>query len=309
MNTAYIAVSYICNQKCSFCPCSKEEKKYSEPEWENLIDSVNDMMKKSTIENIVVSGGEPTLYSRFIEFLGYLCKTSLKRITVLSTSERFSDNEFVKRLEKNIDVSKVDVISTLHSNFAEEHEAINGTPNSFKRTIRGLKKLHDIGVKTTVKHCITKSNYRDLKSFYEFVNSTFDEDVDIQMCSIDYCGVPREEYEKQMLAFPDIAPYFEEMFDLYIENQNKGNPRNLYCIYMPLCSADPYYWDYFLKDPGSYSAFVSSADKGKVFSTKNENKDVGTFSDKCEICKVKSICSGTYKSAFEIYGSKIVAEY
>ena len=28
MNSAYLAISYICNQKCSFCPCTKEEKIY-----------------------------------------------------------------------------------------------------------------------------------------------------------------------------------------------------------------------------------------------------------------------------------------
>ena len=28
MNSAYLAISYICNQKCSFCPCTKEEKKF-----------------------------------------------------------------------------------------------------------------------------------------------------------------------------------------------------------------------------------------------------------------------------------------
>lgn len=26
MTQGYIAIGYMCNQKCSFCPCSKEEK-------------------------------------------------------------------------------------------------------------------------------------------------------------------------------------------------------------------------------------------------------------------------------------------
>lgn len=309
MNTAYIAISYICNQKCSFCPCTKEEKKYSEPSLENLIKNVNKILENPEIDSIVVSGGEPTLYSRFIEFLQFLCKKPLKSITVLSTSERFSNSGFIQEFSEHVDLTRLSVVSTLHSHLAEEHEHINLTPHSFERTIQGLKNLHRIGVKTTVKHCITKDNYKDLKTFFEFVNNCFDEETDIQLCSIDYCGIPEEEYEEQMLPFPSIAPFLEEMLDAYIERTTVGSKRMVYCIYMPLCTADPYYWDYFMKNPGGYSAFASSADKGEVYLSSQENNDVGTYSESCKVCVARSICSGTYRSAFINFGDRIVEPY
>ena len=309
MSTAYIAVSYICNQKCSFCPCSKEEKRFSEPTWENLTRTIETILVNPDIDSIVVSGGEPTLYSKFADFLHYLCEKPLKSITVLSTSEHFSNPDFIEELRKKVDLTRISVISTLHSHLAEEHEKINLTPHSFERTIQGLKNLRRLGVKTTVKHCITKDNYKDLKAFFEFADECFDEKTDIQLCSIDYCGVPEEERENQMLSFPELAPYLEEMFDAYMERTTSGSERMLYCIYMPLCSADPYYWDYYMKNPGGYSAFASSADKGEVYIASHENNDVGTYSNKCEVCVARPICSGTYRSAFVNFGDRIVEPY
>ena len=309
MSTAYIAVSYICNQKCSFCPCGKEEKKYSEPSWENLTQTVDTILADSDIDSIVVSGGEPTLYSRFIDFLCFLCEKTLKSITILSTSERFSNPDFIQKLRENVDLTRINVISTLHSHLAEEHEGINLTPGSFERTIKSLKNLQKIGVKATVKHCITKDNYKALKSFFEFVDGCFDEDIDMQLCSIDYLGIPEKNREEQMLPFPKIAPYLEEMFDAYLARTEAGSKRMLYCIYMPLCAADPYYWDYFMKNPGGYSAFASSADHGEVYMASHENNDVGAFSKKCEACIVREICSGTYRSAFVSFGGRIVEPY
>ena len=308
MSIGYIAISYLCNQKCSFCPCSNEEKKYREPELEDLKISVNNMINQSNINGIVVSGGEPTLYKYFIDFLSFLCEKKLK-ITILSTSERFSDKNFLKDFVNQINVDKINVISTIHSHIAEQHEGINGTCNSFERTISGLLNLNSAGIHTTVKHCITRENFKDLCKFYEFIESNFPESVDIQICSIDYCGLKPKEYDKQMLVFPDLQPYFDEMFDCYMEKINKGNLRHMYCINMPLCSADPYYWDFFAQKPEGYSAYAAASDEGDVKTNCVVNRDVDTFGKVCEECKVESICAGTYKTAFELFGDRIVEKY
>lgn len=308
MKTAYIAISYLCNQKCSFCPCSKEEKEYPVPELNELKVNVKKIIDSCGIDSIVVSGGEPTLYTHFIDFIKFLCEKNL-RITILSTSERFSDEKFLNHFISQIDTDKINIISTIHSHIAEQHEEINGTHRSFERTIRGLINLNSAGVHTTVKHCITRENFTDLCRFYEFIESQFPESVDIQMCSIDYCGIKPDEYDKHMLRFPELEPYFEEMFDSFIARKEKGNERHMYCINMPLCSADPYYWDFFAQKPDGYYAYASAAHKGDVYTENVVSRDVDTFGDICRECKVESICAGTYKSAFELFGDKIVQKY
>lgn len=308
MGVAYIAISYMCNQKCSFCPCSQEEKKYQEAKLEELKANVIDMMERSLIDGIVVSGGEPTLYSHFIEFIQFLCKRNLK-ITLLSTSEKFSDKEFVKSFANSININQIEVISTIHSHLQEQHERINGTKNSFERTITGLNNLSLEGIHTTVKHCITRENYKDLKMFYEFVDERFPLSTDIQMCSIDYCGIMPEEYEKHKIVFPELDQYFEKLFDYHIEKGNRERTRHMYCINMPLCSADPYYWRFFAQKPDGYSEYVSAMEKGNVRISDIVEKEVDTFGKVCKECKAESICPGTYRSAFELFGDKIVKKY
>lgn len=308
MKTAYITTSYICNQKCSFCPCTTAEKRTGEPKLSDLKEIARRLIEDNGIEHIVVSGGEPTLFSGFIDFMEYICKLKTKRVTVLSTSERFSDYTFLHEFATRVNLEKVDVISTIHSQNVSEHENINGLKGSFERTINGLLGLNRVGIKCTVKHCITKLNYKDLADFYCFVSSTFPEAVDVQFCSIDYCSIPKERLSDEMLSFPDLEPYFEEMFDIYLSHVENGSLRKLYCIYMPLCSADPYYWDYFSKNAGEYDSYVSISKESKYTNSSNQSV-IGTFATECEQCTVKTICPGTYKSAFDAYGNLIVKAY
>lgn len=307
MSQGYIAISYACNQKCSFCPCTAEERHYPIPPVNNLKETVINM-KKRGIDSLIVSGGEPTLHPEFVDFIGFLCSEGL-RVTILSNSERFSDQAFVTDFSYHADPGLVEVITTLHSHNPSEHETINGSPGSFERSVNGLLKLADNGYHITVKHCITKLNCRDLKVFYEYVDDRFPEAADIQMCSIDYCGLTEDNKYDYMVVFPELEPFFEEMFDSYIERVERGNKRHMYCINMPLCSMDPYYWDFVAPKNQPYSNYSSPTENGKSNMEKGSGEFIGTFGKGCQVCKAEPLCAGTYRTAFEYFGDRIILPY
>lgn len=308
MKTAYIAITYFCNQKCRFCPCSKEETTFPAIELPRLKEMVDQFIESSGIEAVVISGGEPTLYPDFLELLSYLREKNLY-VTVLSNAERFANTSFVGKVGEVVDKSKFMVTTTLHSQKKEEHEWVNQTPGSFEHSVKGLLNLLEYGMKVTVKHCINKQNETELKSFYQFVNSIFPEWADIQLCSIDYCGFEEGEKKTQMVSFPEIVPYMEEMFDCYIQDLENGSRRKLYCINMPLCAADPYYWDFFIMQSDKYSNYTAPVKDGDSSGTEEVETATGTFCEECEGCFVQKICPGTYRTAFEYYGNKIVKKY
>ena len=308
MKTSYIAIGYACNQKCRFCPCSKEEASWPLISGKNLEQTVQEILKDEQIGHIVISGGEPTLHP----CLGDLLHTILSRgihATILSNAERFSDDAFTRQLLSLTDTKHLSVITTLHSQNSREHEWVNQTKGSFKRTVRGLLNLRKIGIHVTVKHCITRLNYQELKKFYEFMNRLFDEQVDLQLCSIDYCGLTEEDKFDQMVVFPEIAPYLEKMFDTCLMDRENGNCRHIYCINMPLCSADPYYWDFFSGKAEGYASYAAPEDSGTPILSREVEKNTGTFAEECKRCKAEKLCAGTYRTAFSYFGNQIVTHY
>lgn len=305
MKTAYLAICYSCNERCSYCPCSSQEKN------DKLITPLADL--KTTVDqfvtegitDITISGGEPTLHPDFIEIVGY-CQQCGLQVTVLSNGERFSNADFLNKLRERLNMAQIRFITTLHSESAELHESANGTPGSFQRSVKGLHNLSNLGSKVIVKHCITKENYKSLKEFFLFINCTFEPDVDVQLCSIDYCGIPDDLRNAEMLTFTELRPYLEALFECHIKLRKSGSERKLYCINMPLCACDPFYWNYIPKRRKQMYNLYKDPHSSKVNAA---NDIVGIDESVCAGCKAASICCGTYHTAFQYFGSAIVKRY
>jgi MoaA/NifB/PqqE/SkfB family radical SAM enzyme len=305
MKNAYLAVSYICNENCIFCPCSQKEKQDNlATEIDELLSAV-DQMCADGISEITLSGGEPTLYAKLSELISYIQNKGIK-VTVLSNGERFSSDEYIYQLSEVVDMSVLRVITTLHGSKPKEHEEANRTMGSFSRSVNGLKKISKSGARVIVKHCITKANYRNLLEFYKFCDSNFDQGVDIQFCSIDYCGMPMDMWENEKLLFSELKPFLEEVFDYDIEIKKAGNHRKLYCINMPLCACDPYYWKYM---PRHREKIYEKYKDPLMDSVRQGRDNVGTSGEYCKNCKVRDICCGTYFTAYDVCKKDSVVPY
>lgn len=220
MNSAYLAISYICNQKCSFCPCTKEEKKFKYMDFQEVKDSVFRLKEELGIMEVVLSGGEPTLHPNFFDIISYLDSMNIK-ITLLSNAEKLDDINFVREISNRINSNNISVITTIHSQTEELHERVNGSKGSFRKTIRGLVNVNQAGFHTIVKHCVTKENYTELKEFFQFVDNTFPQSVDMQLCSIDYCGLEEEIKNNYKLEFPRMRPYLEKCLINILKKENQ----------------------------------------------------------------------------------------
>lgn len=305
MNNIYLAIDYICNENCLFCPCSENEKQKKIVTPYEELKTIIDSLVTHEVTDITISGGEPTLHPNLVELIQYAQRKGFE-ITLLSNSERFSNTLFLNSFLKELDVKKFKLITTLHSSVAIEHEFVNQTDGSFSRTIKGLQKLLENDVRIIIKHCITKRNYQNLDIFYNDLDAMFPENVDIQLCSIDYCGIPTEQLEKEMLSFTELRPYLESIFDLHLAKQHIGNQRKLYCINMPLCSCDVYYWNYIsIRRQKMYNAYKDPHLNDLIASQDN----VGINREYCKSCKAFSFCSGTYLTAFDAFGDRIIKPF
>ena len=83
----------------------------------------------------------------------------------------------------------------------------------------------------------------------------------------------------------------------------------MYCINMPLCSLDPYYWDFVAPKIKSYSSYSAPTQKGESNVEDGRDDFIGTLGEGCRKCKAEPLCAGTYRTAFEYFGDRIICPY
>lgn len=294
----YIAVGYACNQFCKGCPCKRKENiNFSMEDLKERVDIIADRDD----HEVTLSGGEPTVHTDFLELVQYLMKKGIYT-TILTNAEKFAEPRFLEAFWGVVELDKIRIITTIHSSEASIHEEQNGKKGSFQESLDGLQRLFLKGIPITIKHCISKANYLDTKNFIEYMDDFFHPSVSIQLWGLDYSGLSKEDASELFIKFEDMQGAFEEALDCYLERAQK-NGRELHIFNIPLCAADPYYWDLFVK-PSDREPY------GKYFDPRNTveslEDDAGKESIHCNECYVKDICIGTYKSAFEYFGNDIV---
>lgn len=299
MYSMYFTLTSICNQNCTCCPYTENDEIFPEmrrEDVENAVRKASEDLRKKGKESaiaVVLSGGEPALYTELPMLIGNLQEMGAQA-HLLSNGECFADAGFLGRMDESVDWSRLRVTTTLHSHEKEKHEAANRKKGSFDRTLSGLHNMDLRGAQIIVKHCITGTNYRDLCEFYRFVDLEFGKHVPLYLCGIDYIGIPEERVKREKIGLPEIRPALERMFDTVEENENH---RPVYASHIPLCWADPYYWKYLtLNHPEQ--TYNASGKYGDVHW--NAASDTGTADDICPGCIVRHLCMGTYFSAFKV---------
>lgn len=292
----YIAIGYICNHRCTCCPCNADHNvsKYLS------LSEIETFIKNRKYNRFTISGGEPTMNPQFCDIAEYLSK--MGALVILSNSDKFSDYDFVSEFLDRVRKDSITVITTLHSYQHIKHELANQSVGSFNRTLRGLKNLYDNSIKVCIKHCITPNNYQDLSLFVKFIYETFPTKVSLQFSGIDYTGMKESDkkYAKKINRFDSSVT---DALDKIIKYEKKGVQRQVYCLNIPLCHVDPYYWVYFyVKRTRIYDGYLTSGYSSDDY----RSSDLGLFSTKCTQCKVKNYCMGSYKSAFDLYGDDFV---
>lgn len=159
---ATIRLGLDCNQNCIFCTIANDnERKLGLEEVKRLID-------KEASENtneIVFTGGEPTLNKDIFLLFDYVKEKGIKRID-LQTNGVMIDENFLKKIDK-YDMS---VLLAFHSH---EKKIYNEITNSeyYEKAVKALEGLMLSNVILSISHVITTNNYKKLIQFIDFVLS------------------------------------------------------------------------------------------------------------------------------------------
>lgn len=149
-----------CNNNCYCCNNNSFEEKYYK-DFLKIIEEIKTTNKK----NILIYGGEPTLYPVFFKLINLL-KNYFQKIILLTNGRIFSNDLF---LNKIINFDLVYIIKLNASN-SLIHDKISKVNNSFNQTIQGITKLVNFKQKVYLKYNLNDRNFLDINNFYLFIN-------------------------------------------------------------------------------------------------------------------------------------------
>lgn len=298
MKSYYMPIDYLCNHKCSCCPCSKEQREEGFIKLD-LLKAKADELKKNSILDITISGGEPTLHPGFLELIKYLLDLEFK-IHLLTNSDGFGNDDFLNKFVNVVGNNKhqLFITTTIHSYQKENYESQTLVKDSYDRVIKGLKSLNKLGFNLSIKQCITKNNFLELTDYVKFIFNTFNDEIEIQFWGIDYCGIPLEIANNFYLDYKDLKKPLEDALDYFLKHRRS---QSISINNIPLCCVDMYYWNLFSLP--NIESYVEKDDFNEAVSL-----NYGTYSRNCKRCYLRKYCRGAYKTTFEIFGDDIVSE-
>ena len=114
MKTLYCAIGYVCNERCQFCPCSEGSINVPSLSYDDICFSIRKSIEEGGVENILLSGGEPTIHPDFFRVLEFIRRYDVN-ISLLTNALRIADDNFANKMFSIIDGSKLDVTVAFHS--------------------------------------------------------------------------------------------------------------------------------------------------------------------------------------------------
>jgi radical SAM protein with 4Fe4S-binding SPASM domain len=162
-----IALTYRCNNRCTFCYASAPERgravrEMNMDEVKRVIDKIVEQAKVPTVS---FTGGEPTLRRDLPELIAY-AKSNKMRVNLITNGIRCANAGFVSELQRaGLDSAQV----SLEAASAEVHNRVVGNPRAFDRTVQGLKNLKAAGIHTHTNTTINQHNRDHLAALIDFL--------------------------------------------------------------------------------------------------------------------------------------------
>lgn len=277
-NNAILATDR-CNLNCIMCPQPTDI--YS-GDMHHINMRLIDLIASHKIQNIAITGGEPTLVGdHFFELIA-TCKKKLPKtsVTILSNGKRFADFEFARKLAL-LNHNNLAVAIPLYSDNAKMHDDIVRVKNSFHTVIRGIYNLEIFKIPVEIRTVITKLNYRRLPDFARFVYRNMPFATHVALMGMETTGLARDNVSELWVDPFDYMNYLEEASsELYRVGMN-------FSIYnQQLCILPRKLWP---------------------FSRKSISEWKNIFLSVCEICVEKNKCGGFFETGGEYYSKYIKA--
>lgn len=281
-----IKITFKCNNSCKFCVQGDKRKFYPDKTISEIKSILRD--SKSDSEEVVFTGGEPTIRPDIVELVSYAKDLGYK-IQIQTNGRMFAYKDFCKR----IITAGADVFAiSIHGHNTKLGDYLTNSEGSFEQTTLGIENLLSLGRLVVTNTVINKLNYRFLPEIANFL-------VDL--------GIPQYQF-----AFPHIlgnalknlnliVPRKKEIISYLLKGIAMGRKKRriVRVEAIPYCFLDGFedcVCERYIIDTKVFDIEVhKSFNKWR----REEGKIKGP---KCKECRYFECCEGPWREYPEIFG-------
>lgn len=136
----WVRLTFDCNNRCIFCLDSDtHDGEIRDPE--DVKAQILEGRRKGA-ERLILSGGEPTIHPRFVDFVRLGKLAGYRKIQTVTNGRLFAYQEF---LDRCIEAGLSEITFSLHGPNARIHDALVGVKGAFEQESAGLRRALDDG--------------------------------------------------------------------------------------------------------------------------------------------------------------------
>jgi MoaA/NifB/PqqE/SkfB family radical SAM enzyme len=284
-----LKTGFLCNNNCLFC-VQADNKTVGNRSFEEIKKDIIESRKNC--EGIVLTGGEVTIRSDFLEIVK-LCKECDYKIIQIQTNGRmFCNLDFCK---KTIEAGATEFSPALHGFCAEQHDKLTRAKGSFRQTIKGIINLKKLKMSIITNTVVVKENYKDLEKIANlFVRLKVDQ---FQFAFVHGIGNAKINFDTVVPNMTESSKYIKKALDIGIKN-------NIRCMAeaVPFCLMKDY------ENQVSENYIPKTQIRGRKHQNTDNYENQRVMSGKmkfpqCEKCKKNDVCEGPWKEYPEHFGN------
>ncbi|MEZ4399498.1 MAG: radical SAM protein [Kofleriaceae bacterium] len=159
----WVRLTYDCNDRCIFCLDSRAhdgEMRDADEVKRQILDG-----RKAGATRLILSGGEPTIHPRFVDFVRLGRLAGYPKIQTVTNGRLFAYKDFLTRA---LDAGLSEITFSIHGPNAKIHDALVGVPGAFEQEVAGLEHaLADGRPIVNIDVCVNRGNVRQLPALIE----------------------------------------------------------------------------------------------------------------------------------------------
>ncbi len=283
---ADVKVGYSCNNHCKFCVQGRKREILSDKTTEEIKKILSEA--RENCQEIVFTGGEPTVRPDFLELARYAKSLKFERIQVQTNGRMFAYKKFCQEAVK-AGVNEFGL--ALHGHIPELQNYLTSS-EGFYETIQGIKNLKELRQLVLSNTVITKSNYRHLPEIAQLLVSL---NVDqFQFAFVHPLGSAQENFLAAVPRMSLVIPYVKKGLAIGIKAGIKVMTEAIpYCL---MSGYEKFIAERLIPSTEIYE-FDTKINFDKVRPTLAKIKG-----ENCRRCKFYNVCEGVWREYPEKFG-------